>query len=410
MPESLPQQPGHILFVTGEYPPMSGGVGAYTAEVAAALAQRGWQVSVLTSAAAAADGTGANAVALYPVMRRWGWHLLGDGVKWARTIGADWVHVQYQTAAFGMHPAINCAPLWWPLWRQSQGLRVAWTYHDILVPYLFPKAGNWLRRQVTDLPARVCDLTIATNAGDAAHLKPLARNLVNIPIGSNIQSQQVTPDARAARRVQRGYGADDVVVGYFGFLNRSKGGLDLVATVARLLPELPTLRLLMIGEQVGASDSTNYAYLQEVKAAIHAQGLDERVTWTGYQADAEVSADLAACDLLLMPYLDGASLRRGTLMAGLAHGCAIVTTTPTAPLPELVDGRDLIYVPPGDVDAAADAVRKVVDDAQLRAMLGRNALAVSAIFSWESIAAAHERSYFACTRTVSSTTPPSGNS
>ena len=61
-------------------------------------------------------------------------------------------------------------------------------------------------------------------------------------------------------------------------------------------------------------------------------GLFERVRWTGREEDAEVSADLSACDLLFLPYLDGASLRRGTLMAGLAHGCAIVTTTPQSPL------------------------------------------------------------------------------
>lgn len=406
----MPQQPGHILFVTGEYPPMPGGVGAYTAEVAAALADRGWQVSVLTSQLAAPTDThplpmASNAVTLYPVMHQWHWHVLGDGVTWAQKIGADWVHVQYQTAAFGMHPAINFAPAWW----RRQGLRVAWTYHDILVPYLFPKAGSWLRRKVTDLPARVCDLTIATNAGDASHLKPLARNLANIPIGSNIQTQLLTRAARVARRTQRGYGDDAVVVGYFGFLNRSKGGLDLMATVARLLPDLPTLHLLMIGEQVGASDPTNYAYLQEVKAAIHAHGLETRVTWTGYQADSDVSADLAACDLLLMPYLDGASLRRGTLMAGLAHGCAIVTTTPTAPLPELVDGRDLLYVPPGDIDAAASAVRKLIDDIPLRVTLGRNAHVASQAFAWDSIAAAHERCYFDPTCNVSNTTPPSGN-
>ena len=401
---------GHILFITGEYPPMSGGVGAYTAEVAAALMGRDWQVSVLTSQSAAANRAGhvftaSDLAAVYPVMSQWRWNVWRDGAHWAQKIGADWLHVQYQTAAFGMHPAINFAPLWW----RRQGLRVAWTYHDILVPYLFPKAGTWLRRGVTDFPARVCDVSIATNAGDYAHLAPFARKLVNIPIGSNIQTHLLTPEARATHRAQRGYGDADIVVGYFGFLNRSKGGLDLVETVARLLPEVPTLHLLMIGEQVGASDPTNYAYLQEVKAAIRAHGLASRVTWTGYQSDTAVSADLAICDVLLMPYLDGASLRRGTLMAGLAHGCAIVTTTPTAPLPELVDGRDLIYVPPGDVVAAAAAVRQLAERAPLRATLGRNALAASKAFSWEGIAAAHEDIYFDPTRTVSNTTPPSGN-
>jgi glycosyltransferase involved in cell wall biosynthesis len=343
-------------------------------------------------------------------MPRWGWNVLGDGVKWAEKLGADWLHVQYQTAAFGLHPAINFAPWWWQRHRlRVGGPRVAWTYHDIRMPRLFPKAGDRLRGWVTDLPARVCDLTIATNVGDQRHLAPLARSLVTIPIGSNIPTHLLTPAERAARRAQRGYGDDDVVVGYFGFLNRSKGGLDLVATVARLLPEVPALRLLLIGEQVGASDPTNYAYLQEVKTAIRDQGLADRVIWTGHLAEAEVSADLAACDLLLMPYTDGASLRRGTLMAGLAHGCAIVTTTPAVPIPELVEGRDLLYVPPGDVTAAAAAVRQVVTDADLRAALSRNALAASGKFSWEGIAAAHEQSYWAAMRSVSNTTPPSGS-
>jgi glycosyltransferase involved in cell wall biosynthesis len=387
-------QPGHILFVTGEYPPMPGGVGAYTAEVAAALVARGWRASVLTSEAAQGESSSApiaaRGVEIYPVMQQWRWHLLRDGVNWAQKIGADWLHVQYQTAAFGMHPAINVAPAWW----RRQGMHVAWTYHDILVPYLFPKAGRRLRRWVTDWPARTCDLTITTNAGDESHLAPIARNLVSIPIGSNIPTLLLTPDERRARRALRGYDEADVVVGYFGFLNHSKGGLDLVRTVAQLLPALPTVRLLMIGEQVGASDASNFAYLQEVKAEIQRLGLADRVFWTDYQPDAEVSADLAACDLLLLPYLDGASLRRGSLMAGLAHGCAIVTTTPSAPIPELVAGRDLVYVSPGNIEEAADEVMTLVRDPQRLATLGKNALAASAAFSWEGIAAAHERLYW----------------
>jgi len=389
----------NILFVTGEYLPMSGGVGAYTSELAAVLVERDWQVSVLTSRAAQSPQSlgnmpAPNGVTVYPVIEQWRWNVLGDGVRWAKQLGADWLHVQYQTAAFGMHPAINVAPAWWRQQGKRQGLRVAWTYHDILVPYLFPKAGTWLRRWVTDLPARQCDLTIATNAGDSRHLAPLARNLAVIPIGSNIHATRLTPVERQARRAERGYGERDVVVGYFGFLNRSKGGLDLVETVARLLPEVPTLHLLMIGEQVGASDPSNYAYLQEVKHSIHVKGLDARVLWTGHQPEAHVSADLAACDLLLMPYLDGASLRRGTLMAGLAHGCAIVTTTPVAPIAELVEGRDLLYVPPGDVEAAAAAVRHLLADPQRMITLRQNARAASAAFSWQGIAEAHEQFYF----------------
>jgi glycosyltransferase involved in cell wall biosynthesis len=109
-----------------------------------------------------------------------------------------------------------------------------------------------------------------------------------------------------------------------------------------------------------------------------------------------------------MPYLDGASLRRGTLMAGLAHGCAIVTTTPTAPIPELVAGRDILYVPAGDIEAAVRTVRELVHEPVRLQRLRQHALKASAAFTWEGIAEVHERCYLASTETVSKTTPSLG--
>ncbi len=48
----------HIMFVTGEYPPQQGGVGAYTAELGRALVEQGVRVSVVTSSAVDASGAG----------------------------------------------------------------------------------------------------------------------------------------------------------------------------------------------------------------------------------------------------------------------------------------------------------------------------------------------------------------
>ncbi|NJN84025.1 MAG: glycosyltransferase [Caldilineaceae bacterium] len=183
------------------------------------------------------------------------------------------------------------------------------------------------------------------------------------------------------------------MIGYFGFLNRSKGGLTLVRTLDQLVRGGHDAHLLMIGERVGASDATNFAYLQEVEALVHGLGLEQRVRWTGSQPDAEVSADLAAMDVLLMPYADGASLRRGTLMAGLANGCAIVTTFPQSPLPELVDGEDLVYVPVANAEATAAAVSAIADNAQLTQRLRAGARASSQQFTWKSIAIAHRTLY-----------------
>ncbi len=83
-----------------------------------------------------------------------------------------------------MNPAINFAPVRW----QAAGYPVAWTYHDLLPPYLFPKAGARLRRYVTERPAARADLTIVTNEGDRLQLAP--RRVVCGTIGAHPHRQQ----------------------------------------------------------------------------------------------------------------------------------------------------------------------------------------------------------------------------
>ncbi len=224
-------------------------------------------------------------------------------------------------------------------------------------------------------------------------LKQYAKNLARIPIGSNIPGAEVSSAQREAIRTKLGYGQDDFVIGYFGFLNRSKGGLTLIRTLEQVRRDLPHARLLMIGERVGASDPTNYAYLQEVEALIDELDLTDSVQWTGRLEDEQVSHMLAAADVLFMPYEDGASLRRGTLMAGLAHGCAIVTTEPQAPMPELVDGRDLLLAPAADPHAAAAAILRIAGDKQLAKTLRAGAAASSRQFTWQEIARRHAGLY-----------------
>lgn len=376
---------------------MQGGVGAYTAALSQALITNDIQVSVVTSSGILSSSHNSTQFSLvpgenqgyypqtYPQVARWNWRIWGEIPRLAERIRADWIHVQYQTAAYGMHPAINFAPVWW----NRQGLPVAWTYHDLLVPYLFPKAGQRIRRWVTERPAFASRFTVVTNEADYRQLAARVPHVAKIPIGSNVPGQVLGSADRLARRRQRGFTGDELLVGYFGFLNHSKGGTTLIRALHRLVEDGQNAHLLMIGERVGASDPTNYAYLQRVEALIRDLGLSNRVHWTGRQPDDEVSLDLASCDVLLMPYEDGASLRRGTLMAGLANGCAIVTTTPQMPLPELVDGRDVLYVPPGDPASAAQAVKAIASDPGLARQLRSNAQERSRLFSWATIAAEH---------------------
>jgi glycosyltransferase involved in cell wall biosynthesis len=150
-------------------------------------------------------------------------------------------------------------------------------------------------------------------------------------------------------------------------------------------------RLVFIGGGDTQSDPAADAYIRQTKARIDAAGLTSRVMWTGFVNKSEVSAWLLACDVISLPFADGVSLRRGSFMAALAHGCAIVTTTPVDPLPDLRDAA--VLVPIGSVPDLANALRSLADYPAQRLALGRQAKALAAQFTWESIAARMEAFY-----------------
>jgi glycosyltransferase involved in cell wall biosynthesis len=148
------------------------------------------------------------------------------------------------------------------------------------------------------------------------------------------------------------------------------------------------VKLALIGGEAGASDPTDVAFGAQVDRLIRRHGLDAggHLLRTGFVAAADVSAHLLACDAVVLPYRDGASLRRGSLMAALAHGCAIISTVPAAPVPELRDGDNIRLVPPGSPEALVLAVTELLDAPALRARLGQAAQATSALFRWDGIA------------------------
>lgn len=420
MPPALPdaaQRPAadaaaspRVLLVTGEYPPDEGGVADYTRCLAEALVDLGVPVDIATTrrrgangkptaGADAPPGAGAPSSRVAPRVHRvvdgWGWASLPRLARLARRTGAQVVHVQYQAAAFAMRPAIYLLP-WWTR-RTLPGALAAGTYHDLLVPYLFPKAGP-VRGWLTRLPARTADLILTTNADDHARVegwRPRARHAL-VPIGSNIPDAPPPGYDRDAWRAAHGIPPGAGLLAYFGFLNQSKGGLVLLDALQRLRGAGRDARLVMIGGRVGASDPTNAAYLAGFEADAAARGLGGALRWTGHVPPAAVSAWLRAADVAVLPYADGASYRRGSLMAALEHGLPIVTTLPApagGELPALIDGERAMLVAAGDGEGLARAVGAVLGDPALAARLSEGARAVAASFGWEAIAARHVALY-----------------
>jgi len=393
-----------VLFVTGEYPAMQGGVGDYTRRLSQALGALGADVHVLTHVDAGSDylRTPADAYepTVYPILEGTGWKLWRRTLHLVRELRPGVTHIQYQSAAYGLHPAVNYLP--WRLRAVRDRPRIVATFHDLRFPYLFPKAGP-LRWQTVLALARGSDASVITNPADWLRLAPmagLASRLLPIPIGSNIRKEPPADFDRDRQRSLWGVGTDDWLLAYFGFLNANKGGETLVRALADLVRTGKPARLLMVGAQVGSSDSTNLAYLERVEGLIRELGVADRVQWTGFTGASDVSANLLAADCAVLPYREGASLRHGSLMAALAHGLPIVTTETSpearkAPVvfPSLCDRQNARLVPPADPAQVAAAVTEVMSDPALRARLASGAFDLALDFEWDTIARRHLQAY-----------------
>ena len=386
-----------IGLITGEYPPMEGGVGAFTQELARAFHVLGHEVHILTERRARPQTADRDwrklrepvalpFATLYPFVRHWTWPSTAQAADWAIRYDLDVVNIQYQAAAYNMRSAAaNFLP-----WRLKGIRKTVVTFHDLRVPYLFPKAGP-LRQWAIRFMARHAHGIIVTNPEDyqslrspfTIHHSPFT--ISQIPIGSNITVHK--PDAAAIQtlRTQLGVPEGGCLLGYFGFLNESKGADTLLRALANLDERT---HLVFVGGETGTSDSdNNAAFLTQLRAQIQQLGLTERVHWTGFVDDSAVSVHLEAADMMVMPYRDGVSLRRGTLMAVLAHGRPLITTHPTHPAPEFVHGENVWLVPPDDAAALTEAVQELAAASILRATLAHNAHTLAKQFTWDKIAA-----------------------
>ncbi|MFL6255100.1 MAG: glycosyltransferase, partial [Pyrinomonadaceae bacterium] len=142
-------------------------------------------------------------------------------------------------------------------------------------------------------------------------------------------------------------------------------------TLRELLPRLLSneearCAVLLLGRGSEAMRAELLRTHPELAGRIHA---------TGTLPPAALSRHLAACDLLLQPYPDGVSTRRTSVMAGLAHGLAVVTTKGRLTESLWQESGAVLLTDPGDVAGMARAVCELLGDAAKREGLGELARA-----------------------------------
>jgi glycosyltransferase involved in cell wall biosynthesis len=176
--------------------------------------------------------------------------------------------------------------------------------------------------------------------------------------------------------------------------SQAERGTPVVVSIGRLKPPKDFATLVHALARVAAP----YRALvvgdgperDHVTAAVRAEGLADRVELSGTRDD--VGDVLAGADLfVLSSRSEGMPM---SVLEAMAAGLPVVATA-VGGVPEVVvDGETGILVPPGDVQALADAIQRLLEDAALRARMGaagrRRAKTSFALPAW---AAAHRALY-----------------
>jgi glycosyltransferase involved in cell wall biosynthesis len=355
-----PTHAPRVLFVSGEYPPLAGGIGDYTRQLREALEQLGVVTSVLTLNGAVGERV--------HTVGRWGWRT--NVANYAALEDADFVHIQYQAGAFAMHPVINLLPH--RLARRAK-LPTVTTFHDLRPPYLFPKAGR-LRQALLRSMAAHSAAVIVTNPDDERTLRTAGVPTTRIPIGPNLPA----PNQRHPRgRVPS--------VGFFGYPARSKGVEELLQALGRIDARRRPLLTFVggPGRPSRQNDQLSDAQVDELAAQAGVE-----VRRTGYLPPQVASNVLAHDTLIALPFRDGASQRSGSLLGALQTGRIVVSTAPPRPesLGALAELPQLRLVPPGDSAALAEAIEVALTAMPAAAKLPTD-------YTWAIIAERHRDLY-----------------
>ena len=217
----------------------------------------------------------------------------------------------------------------------------------------------------------------------AAHLvsvvsRPLADEVVALGIDrsrvlinpNGVEPDRYRPDIDASAVRDRLGLAGRTVIGFIGTFGPWHGAEVLARAFVQLLAAQPRLRdrvrLLWIGD--GAT-------LPAVREILRRGQADDACVFTGLVPQAEGPAYLAACDIYASPHVpnqDGSPFFGSPtkLFEYMAMGRAIVASSLDQIAEVLEDGRTALLVPPGDANALAGAMTRLLEDVPLRKALG----------------------------------------
>jgi glycosyltransferase involved in cell wall biosynthesis len=344
--------------ITSEYPPQPGGVSDYSQLLASGLASAGEVVHVWCASAPGVS-TEIKGVTVHRELGRFSrTDLRRLGMLLRQFAKPRRLLVQWVPHGYG-YRSLNIGFCLW-VWQRAVicGDSIELMVHEPYLPFLRGAIKQNLAAAVQRLMAaillRAASKVWVSIPAWGTRLQPYAfgRQLSFdwLPVPSNVPEIADASSVAVIKKTYTPYGGQ--LIGHFGTYGRYISS-SLAVVIPRLLHEDGNLAVLLLG-------NGGKAY-RDLLVQQH-PGFNERIHAPGQLDAGNVSKYLAACDLLIQPYPDGVTTRRTSIMAGLAHGLAIVTTIGNLTEDLWANSQSVALVGAGNPEEIVKAAKHLLTD------------------------------------------------
>ena len=361
-----------IALICPNYPPSAteGGVSHYTQKLAQSLSGLGNTIYIVTGEEYLGSGSDGN-ITVFRFPGKWKRQSVREMALKLKSMSIETINLQYTPS---MYP---------------ESFKFAWRYLAKRFVSTISFHTLWGGRKLNHLFAlsllQTSDGIIATNSEVKYLLKKYFRNLLKkvqfIPIGPNIE---LVKESICTENLLKKYQfrPERNVIAYFGMAYQGKGLSSLLEVMELLIKSHGLdVQLVIIGG--GLSDSEKY--ISERKDLAKKLGIGERIIWTGKIDESEVSDLLSRSDLVVLPFSNGVSDRRGSLLTVLAHKKAVITTKPKMAIPLFKNRVNMLWPDKSRPKEFAILINQVLTDSQLKMKLESGAVDLMQNYRWDEI-------------------------
>ncbi len=221
-----------------------------------------------------------------------------------------------------------------------------------------------LARRVEEFLLKRADWIVTHGPGDFKRISKLTDRITFVPLGVDTALFYPFPEEKARKLKEAIVGdLNKKVVLFVGRIERVKDLPSLLRAVGKLAPRYPDILLLVVGR--GSIE-------EDMKRLARELGIADKVVFVGAVRHRHLPVYYNIADVYVLPSIH--EQWSNTIMEAMACGLPVVATNVGGNPALIEDGETGLLVRPGDVEALAEKIEKVLFDVELRRRLVVNAL------------------------------------